>query len=206
MIINGGDGNDQQFSYSLLGRSMQETKVQGKAQFWACVLTTKERMHSLDCNPHIGKKKQPIGQTPIWMALEVWPVWFPLFASQAFGVPARRLCQAVPHKHICTRRCCWLPKRIFSAVEWGAFNNSAFIGIFLSRFSLTFLNASDKFEGQSGFWRSEQAVFQSLHKSDSFKQQDTFLRCWGLWNGFCSCKIGNACNNAEISYHNKQGN
>lgn len=94
----------------------------------------------------------------------------------------------------------------FSAVEWGAFNNSAFIGIFFSRFSLTFLNASDKFEGQSGFRRSEQAVFQSLHTSDSFKQWDTFLRCWGLWNGFCSCKIGNACNNAEISYHNKQGN
>ena len=118
----------------------------------------------------------------------------------------RRLCQAVPHKHICTRRCYWLPKWIFSAVEWGAFNNSAFIGIFFSRFSLTFLNASVKFEGQSGFRRSEQAVFQSLHKSDSFKQRDTFLRCWGLWNGFCSCKIGNACNNAEISYHNKQGN
>lgn len=130
-------------------------KVQGKAQFWDCVLTTKERMHSRDCNPHMGKKKEPVGQKPVPMALEVWPLWFPLLYSQAFGCPWWGDCQAAPHKHICTCRCCWLPKRIFSAVEWGAFNNSALIGIFLPRSSLTFLNASDKFEGQSGLQWSE---------------------------------------------------
>jgi len=52
---------------------MQEAKIQEKALFRACVLTTMERMGSLDCNPHVGKKKQPVGQTPMPMALEVWP-------------------------------------------------------------------------------------------------------------------------------------
>lgn len=164
-------------------------------------------MRSLDCKPHMGKKKQPVGQTPVPTALEVWPLWFPLLSSPAFGRPwwGDFVRQFLTNTSVHADAIGYL-NEFFSAVEWGAFNNSAFIGIFFSRFSLTFLNASDKFEGQSGFRRSEQAVFRSLHKSDSFKQRDTFLRCWGLWNGFCSCKIGNACNNAEISYHNKQGN